>query len=296
MHEALGRLVDLLRLEEVEPDRFRGRNEDRGPMRLFGGQVAAQALAAAGRTVKERRAHSLHGYFLRPGDPDLPVVYDVHRIRDGSSFTTRRVVARQHEKAIFNMSASFHEPEPSYEHQDDMPDAPPPEGLPTWEERARELGARVPEPLRSWLARPRAIEMRSTQAHSWFGGEPNRSPNLVWLRAPSPLPDDPLLHQCLLTYASDMGLVDNIYRPHRKRRRDVMMASLDHAVWFHRPLRVDDWILYVQESPTAFGARGFVHGALYARQGARIGSVAQEGLMRRTDPKRAAPAPSRGDL
>ncbi len=290
MSEALQRLIDLLELEPIEENIFRGQNEGggrgHGRMRLFGGQVAAQALAAAGRTVEGRSVHSLHAYFLRGGDPSVPVVFTVDRIRDGSSFTTRRVVAVQRGRAIFNMSASFHKQETGYEHQDEMPPGPDPEDLPTWEERAAKFADRVPEHMREWMFAERPIEMRSSEAHSWFGGEPSTGPNRVWLRANGPVAEDPMLHACLLTYASDMGFVDNMYRPHRKGERDVMIASLDHAMWFHRPVRVDDWVLYVQESPSASAARGFALGAMYARDGARICSVAQEGLMRRVDPRK----------
>jgi acyl-CoA thioesterase-2 len=289
---ALRKLIDLLDLEAIEENIFRGQNEaNRGYSRLFGGQVAAQALSAAGRTVEGRVAHSLHAYFLRGGDPSIPIVFTVDRIRDGSSFTTRRVVAVQHGHAIFNMSVSFQKLEQGYSHQDAMPDAPDPESLPTWEERVREARDRIPTHMRSWMLAERPIEMRSLEPHSWFATEPSRSPNLVWLRASGELGDDPMLHQCLLAYASDMGFVDNIYRAHRSPGpRDVMMASLDHAMWFHRDFRMDDWLLYAQASPTAAGARGFAFGTLFSRGGSMVCSVAQEGLMRRIDPAKAAQA------
>jgi acyl-CoA thioesterase-2 len=285
---ALERLLELMQLETIEENIFRGQNESTRWGRLFGGQVLAQALAAAGRTVERRRAHSLHAYFLRGGDPAVPVVFTVDRIRDGGSFTTRRVVAVQKGRAIFNMSVSFHIDEDGYEHQESMPDVPPPEDLPTEQERARQTAHRVPKAMRSWLLAERPIEMRSREPHSWFSTEPSSGPNDVWLRANGPVGDDALLHQCLVAYATDMGLVDNLYRPHRRGGpRDVMMASLDHAIWFHRPVRIDDWLLYVQRSPLAAGARGFARGAIYTRSGERVCSVAQEGLMRRVDPERA---------
>ena len=291
MSRSLDALLAILDLESIEENIFRGRNEPGNRMRLFGGQVAAQALAAAGRTVEGRTAHSLHAYFLRGGDPSIPIVFTVDRIRDGNSFTTRRVVAVQRGRAIFNLSVSFHKREEGYAHQDEMPDVPGPETFPTLEDQMRELRGRVPEGMRSWLTSERPIETRSSEPYSWFSTEPSRGPSYVWLRARGELGDDPLLHQCLLTYASDMALVDNIYRPHRSEGpRDVMMASLDHAMWFHRSFRIDDWLLYVQESPVAAGARGFARGALYARDGSMIGSVAQEGLMRRIDPSRVAEA------
>ncbi len=284
MNAALERLIGLLDLEPIEVNIFRGQNEQSRWTRLFGGQVAAQALAAAWRTVEDRTAHSLHGYFLRGGDPAVPVVYTVDRIRDGSSFTTRRVVAVQHGRAIFNMSVSFHKQEQGYEHQDPMPEAPDPDSLPDWSERIREMGERIPEEMRSWVLSERAIDTRSSEPQSWVATEPRYGQNFVWLRAMDRLADDPMLHQCLLTYASDMGLVDNIRRPHRRPGpRDIMMASLDHAIWFHREFRMDEWLLYVQESPAAAGARGFARGTVYTRDGRLVASVAQEGLMRRIE-------------
>ncbi len=282
MSKPLDELLDLLDLEEIEVNYFRGRNESERRGRLFGGQVAAQALVAAGRTVEARPAHSLHGYFLRPGDPSIPVLYSVDRIRDGQSFTTRRVVAIQHGKAIFNMSASFHAPEPSYEHQTPMPEVPPPESVPTWQERVEEMWERIPEEARVFTPRPRPIDLRHVDLPTYLGGDPTREPGRVWLRVERGLADDPLLHHALLTYASDISLLDNIIRPHGRLGTlgPMMMASLDHAVWFHRPLRVDEWLLYAQESPIAAGARGFARGQLFTRAGVLVASVAQEGLMR----------------
>jgi len=294
---ALKHLIEILDLEQIEENIFRGQNEHgRARVRLFGGQVAAQALVAAGRTVQGRRAHSLHGYFLRGGDPSVPVVFTVDRIRDGASFTTRRVVAVQHGRAIFNMSVSFQVEEEGYEHQDEMPDVPPPEEMPTWRERAEAVIDRLPDEMKVWVLAERPIELRSRDPHSWFVQEPTRGPASTWIRAAGEVGDDPLLHQCLLTYASDMGLVDNVYRPHRTPGpRNVMMASLDHAMWFHRPFRIDEWILYHQESPTAAGARGFARGAMYSRGGALVCSVAQEGLIRRFDPARGGGEGSSSD-
>ena len=282
MSKPLDELLEILDLEEIELDIFRGRNESERRGRLFGGQVAAQALVAAGRTVEARPAHSLHGYFLRPGDPSLPVLYSVDRIRDGQSFTTRRVVAIQHGKAIFNMSASFHTPEPGYEHQQAMPDVPPPESVPSWPERVEQMWSRIPEEARVFAPRPRPIDLRHVDLPTYLGGEPTREPGRVWLRVERRLPDAALLHQALLTYASDISLLDNIIRPHGRLGTlgPVMMASLDHAVWFHRPLRVDEWLLYAQESPIAAGGRGFARGQLFSRAGVLVASVAQEGLMR----------------
>lgn len=291
MNDALKSLIEILTLEPIEVNIFRGRNESASRPRLFGGQVAAQAFMAASRTVEGRLAHSLHGYFLRAGDPTVPVVFNVDRIRDGSSFATRRVVAVQHGAAIFNMSVSFHKREDGYEHEDPMPEAPAPEDLPTWEERMAELAEKLPGQAMNWMSSERPIEYRSPEHHGMFASEPATGPNPIWIRANGQLPDDPLLHQTLFVYASDMGLVSTIHRPHRKAGqfffRDVMMASLDHAVWFHRGFRIDDWLLYTMESPVAAGARGFATATLYTRGGARVASVAQEGLMRKIDPERA---------
>jgi acyl-CoA thioesterase-2 len=282
MTPALESLVNLLALEEIERNIYRGANEAGGRTRLFGGQVMAQALAAAGRTVEGRAVHSLHGYFLRPGDPSIPIVFTVDRIRDGGSFTTRSVVAVQRGEAIFELSASFHNPEPGFEHGDPMPDAPAPETLPTWEERVRLAGDRIPAEARPWMLGERPIDVRSTQGMSMFGGKSHAGPNYVWMRANGTLPEDPFLHACIATYASDMSLLDSIVRRHVGGMpfRTLMMASLDHALWFHRPFRMDEWQLYVQESPAAGGGRGFARGTIYARDGRLVASVAQEGLMR----------------
>ena len=283
MTEALDKLIALLDLEEIERNIYRGQNEGTSRTRLFGGQVAAQALAAAGRTLDEERSvHSLHAYFLRGGDPSLPVVYTVDRIRDGSSFTTRRVVAVQHGEAIFNMSASFHRDERGFEHADPMPEVPDPESLPTWEERVREIADKLPPEHRAWMQGERAIDFRSEHGMSMLGGAGQQGPNHVWMRANGKLPEDPFLHQCVATYASDMSLLDSIVRRHVKRGDfgRMMMASLDHAVWFHKPLRADEWLLYVQESPAAAGARGFARGTIFSRDGDLVASVAEEGLMR----------------
>jgi acyl-CoA thioesterase-2 len=261
--------------------------EDR--QRVFGGQVAGQALVAAGRTVEQGVIHSLHAYFLRPGDPAIPILYEVDRIRDGRSFTTRRVVAIQHGRAIFNMSVSFHTPEPGLEHQLPMPECPPPEALPTWEERmARVLespASRDHPELKRWLERDRPIDIRFVDPVDLFDPEKAAPRERVWMRADGSLPDDPLLHQCVLAYASDMTLVDTALRPHGIAWMDgtLMVASLDHAMWFHRAVRADEWLLYAQESPAAAGARGFTTGQVYARGGGIVASVAQEGLIRRLE-------------
>ena len=280
--DKLDDLLDLLDLEEIDTDVYRGRNESGRLGRLFGGQVAAQSLVAAGRTVEKGRPHSLHGYFLRPGDPSHRVLYTVDRIRDGRSFTTRLVVARQRGHAIFNMAISFHVDESGYEHQLAMPAAPAPESVPTWDELVKQRLDHLPKEIRAWVGGPRAIDLRHVQVPSYLGGLPFEGPSLVWVRVARPIGDDPLVHQALLTYASDISLLDNMVRPYGRigRLGPLMTASLDHALWFHRDFRVDDWLLYVQESPAAAGARGFARGMIYTREGRLVASVAQEGLMR----------------
>jgi acyl-CoA thioesterase-2 len=281
--EPIDRLLALLAVEELDADLYRGQNESNRPGRIFGGQVAAQSLVAAGRTVGEgRHAHSLHGYFLRPGDPTVPVIYTVDRLRDGKSFATRHVIARQRGKAIFDASISFQIAERGYEHQMPMPPAPDPESLPTREELVRRHFDAIPEADRHWVAQKRAIDTRHVELPTFFGGGPRSGGNLVWFRVPCRLGDDLDQHQHLLTYMSDMTLLDNVVLPHGRRGPlgPLMVASIDHALWFHRATRVDDWLLYVQDSPAATGARGFARGSIFARDGTLVASVAQEGLMR----------------
>ncbi len=279
MSDRLDDLLGVLDLEEIELNVYRGRNEADRHMRLFGGQVAAQALQAAARTVDGVPAHSLHGYFLRPGNPDVPVLYTVDRIRDGRSFTTRRVVAVQRGKAIFNMAVSFHEPESGYVHQDPAPTVPEPDELPTAADLVEQNADRLPEEVRAWAPRPRPIDMRYEHAPTYLGGQPHEGPSRNWFRVGRRLEDGEALHQAILTYVTDIGLIDSVIQRHG-RKEPMMVASLDHAVWFHRPLRVDDWLLYVQDSPTAFGARGFARGSIFDREGVLVASVAQEGLVR----------------
>jgi acyl-CoA thioesterase-2 len=279
--EALDALVAVLDLEQIEENIFRGRSPDESRQRVFGGQVAGQALVAAGRTVPaERPVHSLHAYFLRPGDPNVPIVYEVDRIRDGRSFTTRRVVGVQHGDAIFNLSASFHRAEPGIEHQLVMPQVPDPESLPTMRERAAAHTGRLPD----FWTRPRPIDVRYLADPPWqASGTRSRAPrNQVWMRADGRLPDDPLLHVCAVTYASDMTLLDSVLLAHGLSWEGgtVAGASLDHAMWFHRPFRADEWLLYDQSSPSASGARGLARGELYSRDGRLCVSVVQEGLLR----------------
>ena len=282
--EAIRDLLELLDLEEIDVNIYRGTNEKRRPGRLFGGQVAAQALAAAGETVDDTPAHSLHGYFLRPGDPAVPVVYTVDRIRDGRSFTTRRVVAQQHGKAIFNMAASFHKAEPGYSHQQEMPAIPPPEDLLSRTEWAEKLADRIRPEFREWAGRRGPIETRHLEPPTFLNPDPLPGPSSVWLKAVRELPDDPMLHQCILTYASDMSLLDAIVKPHGRQAElgPLMTASLDHAVWFHKSARIDEWLLYHHDSPAAFGARGLARGTLYTQAGELVASTCQEALVRPT--------------
>jgi acyl-CoA thioesterase-2 len=279
--DALDQLVSLLDLEEIELNIYRGYSPDVSRLRVFGGQVAAQALMAAGRTVAKGRVHSLHSYFLRPGDPRIPIVYEVDRIRDGKSFTTRRVVAIQRGEAIFNMSASFHVDEPGLEHGEPMPEVPDPETLPTLAERLKPYS----DQLAQFLSRPHPIDQRFVGELPWVK-KPREPRQQLWIRADGSLPDDPLLHACVVTYASDMSLFDSILLPHGIRWDDpsFMGASLDHCMWFHRPFRADEWLLYVQWSPAAHGARGLALGQLFSRDGRLVVSLAQEGLVRLTRP------------
>jgi acyl-CoA thioesterase-2 len=278
-------VLDLLDLEKVEENIFRGASPKDRVQRVFGGQVLGQALVAAARTVEGRVCHSLHAYFLRAGDPKVPILYEVDRSRDGTSFTSRRVVAIQHGRPIFTLEASFQREEPGYEHQFEMPKVPAPETLPSDEELRAKVAGHVPEEARAWFQRPRPIEMRPIDPRDYFAPEKRAPHEMLWIRATGPLPDDLALHQCLLAYASDMSLIDTGLLPHGIGWFDnkVQMASLDHAMWFHRPFRVDDWLLYVQDSPSASGARSFNCGLLYTRDGRLAASVAQEGLMRPRD-------------
>jgi acyl-CoA thioesterase-2 len=276
--DALDLLVRLLDLEPIEVNIFRGVQPDEIRQRVFGGQVAAQALMAAGRTVEHGRVHSLHSYFLRPGDPSVPILYEVDRIRDGRSFTTRRVVAIQHGHAIFNMQTSFHDDEPGFEHQIEMPDAPDPESLPTVAERLEPWR----DELGEWFDRPRPIDQRHIGDLPWLRREPREPYEQLWIRADGVLPDDPLLHACVATYASDLSLFDAILQPHAVRWNDpkFMAASLDHCMWFHRPFRADEWLLFDMDSPVAAGGRGLARGFLFERTGRLVVSMVQEGLAR----------------
>ncbi|MEU9860514.1 acyl-CoA thioesterase II [Streptomyces sp. NPDC047971] len=283
MPEALDALLDLLDLEQIEQNIFRGQSRSAVVPRVFGGQVAAQALVAAGRTVPEERlVHSLHAYFLRAGDPGAPIVYAVDRIRDGRSFTTRRVVAVQHGQPIFHFSASFQAYEEGLEHQYDMPAAPDPESLPT---AAEMLPRHLPADVAARLVEARAaVDLRYADVPPWGSvGEPREPRSQVWFRTNGKLADDPLLHVCLATYVSDMTLLDSVLLAHGRGGwavGDVVGASLDHAMWFHRPFRADEWLLYDQESPSASGGRGLGQARIYTQDGQLAISVIQEGVVR----------------
>ena len=261
---------------------FRGVSPDENRQRVFGGQVAGQALVAAARTIDDpgRFVHSLHAYFLRPGDPTVPILYEVDRIRDGRSFTTRRVVAIQHGKAIFNLQASFHRAEPGLDFQEPMAsDVPDPTTLPDFATRMAPHRERLGE----WYDRPRPIDTRYVDSAPTDREGPQPPTQKVWLRADGPLPDDPVLHACVLTYASDMTLLDTTIRPHGISAwgwEGLHMASLDHAMWFHRPFRVDEWLLYDQWTPSTSDARGLAMGQIYTQDGRLVVTVVQEGLIR----------------
>jgi len=284
MPVAVEHLLHILDLEPLEHNLFRGRSPDNGWQRVFGGQVVGQALVAAARTVpQERQAHSLHAYFLRAGDPAIPIIYEVDRIRDGKSFTTRRVVAIQHGHAIFSMSASFQKEEPGFEHQMPAPDVPAPEDLLSEEALKQRFMESGGENLKRYWARERPIEIRPVSLRHYTSREALEPVQHAWIRTTGPLPDDPAIHKCVLAYASDMMLLDTALHPHGRSLfdRDLQIASLDHAVWFHRPFRADEWLLYAMDSPAAAGARGFNRGSIFTRGGVHVASVAQEGLIRR---------------
>ena len=288
MSKPLGKLLDLLDLEQIELNIFRGRSPDEEVQRVFGGQVAGQALVAAGRTVESGRpVHSLHAYFIRPGDPAVPIVYIVDRVRDGRSFTTRRVSAIQHGRTIFTLSASFHHAEPGPRHADRMPDVPPPEEIPRTIDRLEKLFGTLPPPYRESPIDVRFIGPLTFEAER----DPSlrRTDNLVWLRVDGDLPDDPLLHVCLMTYASDLTLLDSVLLGHGLSWADgkTSGASLDHAMWFHQPFRADRWLLYAQESPVAAGGRGLARGEVFTTEGDLVVSVVQEGLIRTVLARRA---------
>ena len=275
---AVDALITLLDLEPIEVNIFRGQSPQEDRQRVFGGQVAGQALVAASRTVEEMSVHSLHAYFLFAGDPSTPILYEVDRIRDSRNFVTRRVRAIQHGRPIFGLTASFQRPEDGFEHQMPMPTGlPDPETLPDFRERM----APWKDVLGSWYTRPRAIDTRYCDCHPPDDHTPGPMFENVWFRANGALPDDPVLHQCVVTYASDRTVLDTSVRPHGGcGLGDVFMASLDHAMWFHRPSRADDWLLYAQDTPSASGGRGLGRGLIFTSDGVLVASVMQEGVIR----------------
>ena len=280
---AITNLLSILDLERLEENLFRGVSPQDGWQRVYGGQVLGQALVAAVRTVPDERvAHSLHAYFLLPGDPKVPIIYEVERLRDGGSFTTRRVKGIQHGKAMFAMSASFQKGETGLDHQIAMPDVPMPEALPSERELLKIFEGDVPVDIRNYWKRERPIEMRPVDISRFLKRTKGVAEQAIWMRATGQLPDAFPLHQCVLAYASDFTLLDTALIAHGKLMFDhnMQMASLDHALWFHRPFRADDWLLYVQDSPSSQGGRGVCRGSVFTREGVLVASVVQEGLIR----------------
>lgn len=286
MNQLLRDLIALLDLERLEDNLFRGQSRDLGGKSVFGGQVAGQALVAASRTVDGREPHSLHGYFLRAGDMAAPIVYEVDRVRDGKHFSARRVQAIQFGRPIFTMITSFQQPETGLEHQLPMPEVPPPEALRDQRELRREWLERHPQPLPARLheafLRELAIEFRPVDPWNPLAPEVRPPHQEIWFRAAGRLPDDPLLHRCVLAYASDFNLLSTALIPHAKSflHPDMVVASIDHALWFHHPARADEWLLYAMDSPAALQGRGLSRGLIYSRDGRLVASVAQESLMR----------------
>lgn len=284
MSRAMENLLSILDLERLEQDLFRGNSPKQGWQRVFGGQVISQALIAAQRTIAEdRHVHSLHGYFMRPGDPAVPIIYEVDRIRDGASFNTRRVVAIQHGKAIFSLSASFQVDEPGLDHQMDMPDIAAPESLIGEADLKERFLKNAPDNVRRYWERERPIEMRPVSLEHYISKEKLAPVQNVWVRANGTVPPDRGIQAAILAYLSDMTLLDTALFAHGMSifNKKIQAASLDHSMWFHRPYAMDDWMLYAQDSPSASGARGLTRGGLYTRDGMLIASVAQEGLIRR---------------
>lgn len=282
MSQAVRSLLEILDLEPLEVNLFRGRSPQSSWQRVFGGQVIGQALVAATRTVEQLPVHSLHGYFMLAGDPKVPIVYEVDRLRDGRSFTTRGVRAIQHGKAIFSMLVSFHRDEPGFSHQAEMPKVPGPDELPSDEEIRKNILPSMPEQVRKYYERERPIELRPVE-FARYTSRDHRDPKFhVWIRSTAPLPADPAIHQCVLAYASDMTLLDTSLIPHGRTVFDqsIQAASLDHALWFHRPFRADEWLLYAQDTPNASGARGLSRGLIFSQDGTLVATVMQEGLIR----------------
>ena len=281
--QPLNQIIKTLDLEEIELNHYLATSPNEGWQRVYGGQVIGQALVAASRTVSPNRsAHSLHGYFLRAGDTTIPILYKVDRIRDGKSFTTRRVVAVQRGQAIFTMSISFQVEEGGLSHQFDMPKVPAPDSLPTEDELRREQAKSWPKEFQESFSGSSAIQVKPVDPVDLLNPEPAQAMHRCWMRCGEALPDDPRIHQCVLAYLSDWSLLDTASRPHAVSfmQDNVQVASLDHAMWFHRPFRADEWLLYDQDSPSASGARGFNRGLIYSQTGELVASTTQEGLLR----------------
>jgi acyl-CoA thioesterase-2 len=282
MSRAVADLLTILDLEKIEENIYRGRSPQVGWQRVFGGLVIAQALVASARTVEGRAPHSLHAYFLLPGDPSAPIVYEVDRLRDGKSFATRRCNAIQHGRAIFSLSASFQIDEEGFDHAVAMPEVPQPDALPSEADMLERFGALMPEQIRRWFAQERPVEARPVDLARYVRHAAGAPEQMVWLRATGALPDDPAIHRAVLAYLSDMTLLDTALIAHGRTvfDTDLQIASLDHALWFHRPFRADEWLLYAQDSPNTGGARGFTRGLIFSHDGRLIASVVQEGLIR----------------
>jgi acyl-CoA thioesterase-2 len=289
MNDALASVIELLDLEQLEDNFFRGESRDIGAPQVFGGQILGQALSAAHRTVDSRAPHSLHAYFLRPGDFNQPVVYQVERSRDGGSYSNRRVVAIQHGRPILNLAASFHAGDEGFDHQFDMPRVEGPEGLSKSIDIHDSILDQVPEKMRRLLAHRPPLEFRPVEAPKFIDPEARAPRKHVWMRAWNRLPDDPELHRNLLTYVSDYELLGTATLPHDLdfSTRPVQMASIDHALWFHRPFRVDEWLLYACDSPSSHAGRGFTRGQFFNQSGELVASTAQEGVIRPWDPEKA---------
>ena len=286
---AVEELLDILNIETLERNLFRGRSPATGWQRVFGGQVIGQALVAAQRTVpKERSVHSLHGYFLRPGDPSVPIIYEVDCIRDGGSFTTRRVIGIQHGKAIFSTSISFHILEDGLDFHMAMPNQADPETLMSERELKEKFMDLASDDVKTYWKRERPIEVRATSFEHFLSDKKLPPEQFVWVRATGPIPDDPAIQAAVLAYASDITLLDTALYPHGRKifDSDLQVASLDHSMWFHRPINMNEWLLFAQDSPNSNGGRGLTRGSLYTRDGVLVASCAQEGLIRPRDPNR----------
>ena len=286
MHSSLSEVIDLLTLERLEDNFFRGESRDIGSPQVFGGQILGQALSAAHRTVENRIPHSLHAYFLRPGDFNLPVIYQVERSRDGGSYSNRRVVAIQHGRPILNLAASFKTPEDGLEHQVEMPEVPGPEGLTSLADINQAMLDKVPEKMRRFLAHKPPFEFRPIEAPKFIEPGARTPVKNIWMRACGQLPEDPELHRNLLAYVSDYELLGTATLPHEidVGTKPLLMASLDHAMWFHRHARVDQWLLYAFDSPVSTGGRGYSRGQIFTRDGGLVASTAQEGVIRVWNP------------